>query len=321
MAPLAFSLVLLATIIMQNRPDPEPTDGPSVVVEDERMLEVVARDAQVHLLAGGFEFLEGPVWIDNRLIFSDIPAAMLYAWSEGEGIAPFREQSFSANGNTVDRQGRLITCEHGSRLVSRTADGRRDVLVDRFDGGRFNSPNDAVVKRDGTIWFTDPPWGLPRNEWDQLMEYGGSWVFRFDPADGSVTPVAKDFERPNGLCFSPDEKFLYIADDARRHIRRFELQVDGAVGGGEVFAEIDPGGPDGIRCDAKGRLYSTAGDGVHVFDVEGARLGKILVPETPANCGFGGEDGKTLFITARTGLYAIELEAIGATLGRAPDTE
>lgn len=312
MTALAIPLALLAAEIMQNRPDPAPDDRPSVVVEDDRMHAVAAPDAEVRLLAGGFKFLEGPVWLENRLIFSDIPAAKLYAWSPGTGVVVFREQSFGANGNTIDREGRLVSCEHGTRVVSRTTDDRREVLVERFEGRKFNSPNDAVVQSDGTIWFTDPPWGLPRDQWDELMEYGGSWVFRYDPADGSVVPVAKDFERPNGLCFSPDEKYLYIADDARRHIRRFEVTADGRLEAGEVFAEIDPGGPDGIRCDAAGRLYSTAGDGVHVFDPDGTRLGKILVPETPANCAFGGEEGKTLFMTARTGLYAIDLKATGA---------
>lgn len=309
---LVLPLTLLAAMAIQNRPDPDSTNGPSVQVEDDRLLEAVDRDAEVRLLAGGFEFLEGPVWTDWGLVFSDIPPKKLFTWSVGEGVHPYREQSFGANGNTIDLEGRLITCEHASRVVSRTVDGRREVLVDNFDGRKFNSPNDVVVKSDGTIWFTDPPWGLPREQWDELAEYGGRWVFRFDPEDGSVVPVAKDFDRPNGLCFSPDEKFLYIADDARRHIRRFDVVEGGELDAGEIFAEIDPGVPDGIRCDADGRVFSTAGDGVHVFDPDGTRLGKILVPETPANCGFGGEDGRTLFLTARTGLYAVEVKVSGA---------
>ena len=165
-------------------------------------------------------------------------------------------------------------------------------LVDRFDGKKFNSPNDAVVKSDGTIWFTDPPYGLPKGE---TKEQDGNYVFRFDPKTKTTTLAAKDFDMPNGLCFSPDEKKLYVADSGKpRHIRVFDVQPDGTLTGGAVFCQIDKGVPDGIRCDAQGRIFSSAGDGVHIFSPDGKLIGKILVPETPANLCFGGTDGKTL---------------------------
>lgn len=275
---------------------------------------VVAPGAKLEKLAGGMKFTEGPVWLAQQggfLVFSDIPANELKRWSASDGLTTFRQPSQHANGNSVDRTGRLVTCEHSGRRVSvQEKDGTVRTLVDRFDGRRFNSPNDPVVKSDGTVWFTDPTYGLPKGE---SKEQDGNYVFRFDPQTKTTTVVAREFDMPNGLCFSPDEKKLYVADSGKpRHLRVFDVQPDGTLRGGAVFGQIDTGVPDGIRCDAEGRIYSSAGDGIHIFTPDGKLIGKILVPETPANLCFGGADGQTLFITARTSLYSIPLLARGA---------
>ncbi len=275
---------------------------------------IVAPNAKLERLATDMRFTEGPVWRaadGGYLVFSDIPADELKKWSPKEGLSTFRKPSRNANGNTVDRHGRLITCEHSGRRVSiLEKDGSLRTLVDQCDGKKFNSPNDAVVKSDGTIWFTDPPYGLPR---DAVKEQDGNYVFRFDPKTQKAARVADGFDMPNGLCFSPDEKQLYVADSGKpRHLRVFDVQPDGTLKDGRVFCEIDRGVPDGIRCDTQGRIYSSAGDGVHIFAPDGKLVGKILVPESAANLCFGGADGKTLFITARTSLYAIPLRIEGA---------
>ena len=307
--------MLFATLLMLA-PATKPMTNDLLIEDADAFRRVVPEDAHVRRLADGFRFLEGPCWIGGQLYFSDQQQRKIFAWSPEAGVGVFREQSHNANGNARDADGDMITCETDTRLVSITRDDRREVLVDGFDHDgrrvRFNSPNDVVVKRDGTIWFTDPPYGIPPDKRGEQMEYGGRWVFRYDPKDKSVTPVAKNFDMPNGLCFSPDESVLYVADSGKpHHVRRFAVNADGTLGGGEVFCVVDKGVPDGIRCDADGRLYATAGDGVHVFLPDGKRIGKILVPETPANCTFGGADGRTLFITARTGLYAIDLKVKG----------
>jgi gluconolactonase len=281
----------------------------------------VAADAKVEKLAGDLGFIEGPVWIKSGgyLVFSDIPNDELKKWTPGGGVTTFRKPSQNANGNTLDREGRLLTCEHTGRRVSiQEEDGTVKTVVDSFEGKKLNSPNDIVVKSDGTIWFTDPEYGLqndPNAKGKKLgKEQDGNYVFRHDPKTGKTTiVVAKDFVQPNGLAFSPDEKKLYIADTGGpRHIRVYDVKADGTLSGGDVFCKIDKGGADGIRVDRDGRLWSSAGDGVHIFDAKGALIGKILVPETPANLCFGGADGKTLFITARTSLYTIKVKVTSA---------
>lgn len=278
---------------------------------------IIAPDAKLTKLAGGMKFTEGPVWLaqdGGSLVFSDIPANELKQWRAKGGLTSFRSPSQHANGNTLDRVGHLVTCEHSGRRVSiQIADGTLCTLVAHFAGKKFNSPNDAVVKSDGTVWFTDPPYGLAKGE---TKEQAGNYVYRFDPKTTATTIVVKDFDMPNGLCFSPDEKKLYVADSGQpHHLRAFEVQPDGTLTGGAVFCQIDKGVPDGIRCDVNGRVYSSAGDGIHVFSPEGKLIGKILVPETPANLCFGGADGQTLFITAQTSLYAIPLRVKGAGQG------
>lgn len=275
---------------------------------------IVPSDACVEKLATGFQFTEGPVWFSEYggfLVFSDIPGDELKRWSQADGVSVFRSPSYNANGNTLDRQGRLVTCEHGSRTVTRTdKDGTICTLAHAFEGKRLNSPNDAVVKSDGSVWFTDPPYGINAAQKEQSRNF----VFRFEPKTGGLKPVVDDFDMPNGLCFSPDEAKLYIADSGEpRHLRVFDVRSDGTLTGGGVFCEIDAGVPDGIRADTKGRVYSTAGDGVQIFAPDGRLIGKILVPEAAANCCFGGPGHHTLFITAQTSLYAIHLMSTGAS--------
>ncbi len=286
---------------------------------------LVPTDSKLEKLAGGLQFIEGPVWSDDDggfLIFSDIPGNKLLRWDSTRGLKTFREPSNNANGNTRDREGKLVSCEHSSRRLTITdKDGSVKVLVDSFGGKKFNSPNDVVVRSDGTIWFTDPPYGTPRNEKRELDK---QHVFCFTPLLRSTKSVADDFDRPNGLCFSPDEKKLYIADSGEpHHIRVFTVSrhllhagdayLDGfELKDGNVFCAIDNGVPDGIRCDSDGNVWSSAGDAIHVFSPEGKLLGKIPVPQTPANLCFGGADRKTLYITAKTSLYRIRVNVAGA---------
>ena len=274
---------------------------------------IVDRKARLEKLGGDMGFLEGPVWNPadgGYLVFSDIPNNELKKWTKTGGLSTFRKPSNNANGNTLDLEGLLTTAEHSGRRVSVTGkDGAVRTVVDAFEGKKLNSPNDVVVKSDGSHWFTDPDYGLGKNP----KEQAGNYVYRFDPKSKSIRAVVKDFDKPNGLCFSPDERKLYVADSGKpRHIRVFDVQVGGALDGDKVFCAIDKGGPDGIRCDNAGRIWSSAGDGVHVFSPDGKLIGKILVPEAPANLCFGGADGKTLYITARKSLYAIPTLATAA---------
>jgi len=262
-------------------------------------------------VAGDFKFTEGPVW--NRagfLLFSDIPANTIYKWTPGGKAEVFRQPSGNSNGLTYDRQGRLIACEHSNRRVSRMGrDGKVTALAEAYQGKRLNSPNDVVVRRDGNIYFTDPPYGIPKEQ-KQELEFQG--VFRLSPK-GELTLIAKDFDRPNGLALSPDEKTLYVDDTTRRHVRAFTLAKDGSASGGAVVADlkVEKGGVDGMKVDAKGNMYVTGSGGVWVFDKAGKHLGTIAVPETPANCAFGDRDYKTLYITARTSLYRVRLPYAG----------
>lgn len=286
----------------------------AAIAEDERFRALVRADATVEKLATGMKFTEGPVWTDadgGYLVFSDIPASELKKWSEADGVNTYAMDTHETNGNTRDLAGRLISCEHkGRRVAIRESDGSTVTLVDRYDGKRFNSPNDAVVKSDGTIWFTDPTYGLGK----QPKEQSANHVFQFDPKTKDIKPVVSDFDQPNGLCFSPDETKLYVADSGKpRHIRVFDVSAGGALSSGKVFCTIDKGVPDGIRCDEKGNVWSSAGDGVQVFAPDGTLIGRILVPESPANLCFGGPDGKTVFITAQTSLYRVQVSVRGAS--------
>jgi len=274
---------------------------------------LVSPDAKVEKLAGDLKFCEGPCWTDSDggyLVFSDIPASEIKKW-DGKNLTVYREHTNNANGNTRDLQDRLVTCEHTSRSVTRMdRDGSVAVLVHTYEGKTLNSPNDVVVKSDGTIWFSDPSYGINPKQ----QELDGHYVFRFDPDSQKLTKIAEGFDQPNGLCFSPDEKKLYIADSGKpHHVRVFDVHDDNTLSGGEVFCVIDKGVPDGMRVDSVGNLWSSAGDGVQIFSAAGKLVGRIPVPESPANLCFGGQDGKTLFMTARTGLYSIKTLVRGAS--------
>jgi gluconolactonase len=235
----------------------------------------------------------------------------------------FRQPSLNSNGNTVDREGRLITCEHRGRRVTRTGfDGKLSVLADRWQGKRLNSPNDVVVKSDGSIWFTDPSYGIDwEYEGDRAeSEIGACYVYRIDPGSGDLAVVADDLEKPNGLAFSPDESRLYVADtgithraDGPRHIRVFDVATDGkTLTGGEVFATCEAGAFDGFRVDTEGRVWTSTGEGVHCYLPGGALIGKIRIPEVVANCTFGGPKKNRLFVCGTTSLYSVFLNTRGA---------
>ena len=275
--------------------------------EDPAFAEVVAEAAVIHQVAAGYQFTEGPAWYGGKLVFSDIATDTIYQWSPKQGASVFRRPSHDANGNTVDAQGRLITCEQGSRSVTRTdKDGKVTTLASSYAGHRLNSPNDVAVKSDGTVWFTDPSYGIKASQ----MEQEGCWVFRIDPGAKEPVPVIRDIPWPNGICFSPDERFLYVgnsdANDAC--VRRYVVHHDNTIGQSVIFVRILPGFPDGMRTDSVGRLYVTAGDGVQVFGPDGKRLGRILTPDAATNCCLGGSDGQTLFITARPRVWMVELK-------------
>ncbi len=296
-------------------------------IDDPAFSQLIVGSAALDRLFTGCRWAEGPVWFDDMqcLLFSDIPNQRILRWTAdaagGGAVSTFRQPSQFANGNSRDRQGRLITCEHGTRRVVRTeADGSMTVLADQFRGKRLNSPNDVVVRSDGSIWFTDPSYGILSDYegYQSAPEQPVRGVYRIDGTTGDIDCVADDFSQPNGLAFSPDESTLYIADSAAshdpakpRHIRAF--RVDGAgLTQGRVFALIDAGIPDGIRVDMAGNLWSSAADGVHCFAPDGRRLGKILVPEPVANLTFGGPRRNRLLITATSSLYAIYLTTTGA---------
>jgi len=281
--------------------------------------------AAVEMLACGTRWGEGPVWFgDGRyLLWSDIPNDRILRYDEASGqVAVFRQPSNYANGNTRDAQGRLITCEHGARRVTRTHyDGRIDVLADRFDGKRLNSPNDVVVKSDGSIWFTDPPFGLG-SDYDgnrAAMELPAR-VYRIAPS-GAIEIVADDVAGPNGLCFNPDESVLYIVASRaqpNRTIRAYQVTADNRLTNGHDFIDCGPGTADGLRCDADGNLWCGWGmgteelDGVRVFNAKAQAIGHIHLPERCANLCFGGARGNRLYMATGKGLYALYVNARSA---------
>lgn len=280
--------------------------------------------ARVERLWTGARWSEGPVWFaaGRYLLWSDIPNNRIMRFDDTDGsVSVFRDPSNNSNGHTVDRQGRLISCEHLARRVTRTEhDGRITVIADSFEGKRLNSPNDVVVKSDGTIWFTDPSYGI-------LMDYEGAraesevgacHVYRVDPEAGTIAIVADDYVKPNGLAFSPDESRLYIADTGRSHmpggpahIRTHVVETNGTLSGGDVLADCSNGLFDGFRVDRDGRIWSSAADGVHCLTASGKLIGKILIPELVANVCFGGPKLNRLFICGTTSLYSAFLNVNG----------
>ncbi|OYU18277.1 MAG: gluconolactonase [Rhodobacteraceae bacterium PARR1] len=287
-------------------------------VHDPVFATYVMFNAPVKRLATGFDWVEGPVWFgdQNCLLFSDIPNNRIMRWSE-EGLTTFRTPANYTNGHTRDRQGRLVSCEHGGRRVTRTEwDGQITVLADGFQGKRFNSPNDVIVASDGAVWFTDPHYGIMTDyEGFKAPEELPCSVYRIAP-DGTVEAVITDMACPNGLAFSPDESRLYVADTGRmfssdpQHIKVFDM-VGGRPVNGRIFHAISPGCADGIRVDSDGNLWSSAADGVHCIGPDGRLLGKILVPEIVSNLCFGGRAKHRLFITATTSVYSVILNRRG----------
>ncbi len=275
---------------------------------------VIAPGARLEKVVTGLRFIEGPAW-DVRThswLFSDIPADRLYRLDAADVLTIAEEPSHNANGNRIDAAGNRYTCEHGTRQVTRTApDGTRTALATTYHGKPFNSPNDCVIANDGALWFTDPSYGLSGRASEQPCH----GVYRLAPGATEPELMISDADQPNGIAFSPDGTTLYLADSGTpHHVRAFTLRADGVdhlPTAGRIFAVITPGVPDGMRCDRAGRLFVTAGDGVQVFSADDARLGTIAVPETPANCGFGGPDGTTLLITAKTSCYRIQLQTPG----------
>lgn len=268
----------------------------------------------------GFEFTEGPLWMDDLgLLFSDIPADKIYRWTEDGGTEIWRDGSGNANGLTQDIEGRLIACEHGTRRVSRTgSDGRVITIASEYQGGRLNSPNDIVTHSSGQIYFTDPPYGIEEADREQPV----NGVYRIT-LDGDLLLLADDFTRPNGLAFSPDESTLYIDDSGKRHVRVFDVLPDGDISNSRLFADMDhpqPGSPDGMKVDIEGNIYVAGATGLWVFEPAGNLLGVIVTPERPSNCAWGDEDKQTLYITARSSIFRIRMKIPGIAPGTSPAT-
>ncbi len=276
---------------------------------------IIGSNAKVEKLSGGFKFTEGPVWHPSGfLLFSDIPTDTLYKWTTDGKLSVFRRSAGNPNGNTLNREGRLITAQHNRQLTRTEKNGEVTILAERYQGKRLNSPNDVVVKSDSSIYFTDPPYGI-KQEQEELGFYG---IYRWQ-VDGTLTLLNKQMVRPNGIAFSPDEKKLYVSDSKNLHIRVFDVKADGTLTNSKVFAELpgskDKGVPDGIKVDVKGNIYCSGSGGVWIFSPTGQLLGKIAVPESVTNLAWGNKDYKTLYITAGTSIYRIRLNIAGIKQG------
>ncbi|HEX3376799.1 MAG TPA: SMP-30/gluconolactonase/LRE family protein [Candidatus Acidoferrales bacterium] len=302
---------------------------------------IVPADATVEKLGDGFKFLEGPIWVHAKgqgfLLFSDIPANVIRKWDPKDGFSIFLEKSgysgtitpdfggqtnngfgvvnlIGSNGITIDKQGRIVFCTHGDREVVRLEkNGKRTVLASRYEGKRLNSPNDLVFKSDGSLYFTDPPSGLRDGDKNPQKELTFNGVYRL--SKGKLTLLAKDFVRPNGIAFSPDEKYLYVNDTVRKVIERFDVQPDGGVTNRKIITDMNsdtaPGAPDGMKVDKQGNIYCTGPQGFWIMSPEGKHLATIKTKELPANLNWGDADAKMLYLTARTGLYRIHLNIAG----------
>ncbi|GAA4955624.1 gluconolactonase [Streptomyces caelestis] len=298
-----------------------PADGPYEILDDRfRTGRCVNGDSRLEVLYDGCRWAEGPLYLPawRQLLWSDIPNDRILRWDEATGtVGVFRAPAGHSNGNTVDRQGRLVTCEQGNRRVTRTEpDGTVTVLADRYDGKRLNSPNDSVVRSDGTLWFSDPDFGIISDYEGHRAEseIGACNVYRIDPASGDVHLAAEGFEGPNGVILSPDESRLYVSDSRAARIHVYGIREDGSLSDGEVFAEGRGDVRfDNIRFDDEGRLWAAAlDDGVHCYDPDGTLIGKLRVPEPVSNIAFGGPRNNRLFITATTSLYSLVMSVTGA---------
>ncbi len=290
----------------------------NVEIRDERFRAVVGDDVDIEEVAGGFEFTEGPIWnhLENHIIFSDIPGNIMRRWRPDGRIETWRQPSNMANGNAYDGQGRVVTCEHATSRVTRTeSDGSVTVLATHYGDKELNSPNDIVVRSDSSIYFTDPGfgrmeyYGLPR---EQQLDFQG--VYRLDADSRGLTLLVDDFDQPNGLCFSLDESRLFVNDTMRAHIRVFDVNNEGTLNNGRVWAEVTgdrDGVPDGMKVDSEGNLYVTGPGGIHVFGPDAACLGVIYMPQGCANFCWGDGDMKSLFVTASTSLYRVRVLVAG----------
>ncbi len=282
------------------------------------LAEVFASGNRIEQLVTGFRFVEGPVWYPEQkaLLFSDVIGNTMYRWSEPEGLSVFRKPSNMANGNTLDAEGRLLSCEHATSRVSRTdRDGNYEVLVTHFEGRELNSPNDIIVSRSGNIFFSDPasgrgvPYGVER---EQELDFQG--VYKFNPENKELTLLADDFVLPNGLCFSPDETRLFVNDTRRQHIRVFDVNADQTICNSRVWGSTDgdfPGVADGMKLDCAGNLYSSGSGGIHVFAPDATPLGVIRTPEVAANFTWGGENLTDLFMTGTQSIYRLRVKTPG----------
>lgn len=285
------------------------------VMQDPRFAEIIDVADEATPIAKDFEFIEGPIWHprEGHVTFSDIPANRLYRYTPAAGVTVYREPTGMANGNTYDRQGRMLSCEHATSQVTREEGGELKVLAAGYGGRQLNSPNDVVVAKDGRIFFTDPtygrrePHGVAR---PQQLDFQG--VYRID-TNGALTLLAKDFTQPNGLCLDLEEKHLFVADTERRHIRRFRIEADGSLAGGEVFCESPA--PDGLKIDSLGNVYTGGPRGVHVYHRDdGAFLGVIGAPGFCANFCWGGEDYRTMFLTSSKQFLQVRVKVAGMAL-------
>ncbi len=300
--------------------------------DDQRLDKLIPKDAKIEVLTSGFEWAEGPVWVKDGgfLLFSDVIKNQIMKWKEGVGVSVFMKPSGytgvvewapepGSNGLMIDSEGRLVSCEHGDRRIGRLEkNGGKRTLVDNYEGKRLNSPNDGVYKSNGDLYFTDPPYGLPKQWDDPRRELDWSGVYRLGK-DGKLTLLTKEMTRPNGLAFSPDEKTLYVANsDPKKAVwMKFPVNSDGTLGKGTVFADVTnmvdklPGLPDGMKVDKDGNLFATGPGGIHIFAADGTRLGRIETGEKTANCAWGN-DGSNLYITADMYLCRVKTTTRGA---------
>ncbi len=290
----------------------------NVEIRDERFRAVIGDDVEIEEVGSGFEFTEGPIWnhVEKHIIFSDIPGNVMRRWRPDGSVETWRQPSNMANGNAYDPEGRVVTCEHATSRVTRTEqDGSVSTLAAHYGDKELNSPNDIVVKRDGTVYFTDPGfgrmeyYGLPR---PQALDFQG--VYRLEPDSGELTLLVDDFDQPNGLCFSLDESQLFINDTMRAHIRVFDVNGEGVLENGRVWAEVTggrDGAPDGMKVDSQGNLFVTGPGGIHVFAPDATCLGVIYMPQGCANFCWGEDDMKSLFVTATTSLYRVRVQVAG----------
>lgn len=292
-----------------------------IEVRDSRVLDIVGEGTELEMLGEGFGFTEGPIWhpVEKHLTFSDIPSNRMHRWSEATGVTVYREPSNLSNGNTYDKQGRILSCEHGtSRVVCEELNGTIKVLASHWDGKELNSPNDIVVRSNGDIFFTDPTFGRADHTGiSRELELDFTGVYKIDGTNGELTLLRRDFTQPNGLAFTQNEQFLYVADTPEMHIRKFNVASDGTLTGGDIFARSTgqgAGAPDGLKVDSNDNVYCCGPGGVHIYAPDGVCLGVIQTPAFCANFTWGGDDYLTFYMTSSNHLYRIPVKVPGVPL-------